>query len=53
MKKAVTLVNDKQDEEIKNNGYITFETFKTFIKEVSQKTKIPLVELQARLLLKK
>ena len=52
MKKAVTLVNDKQDEEIKNNGYITLETFKTFIKEVSQKTKIPLVELQAKIITK-
>ena len=44
MKKAVTLVNDKQDEEIKNNGYITLD-IQTFIKEVSQKTKILLVEL--------
>jgi DNA polymerase elongation subunit (family B) len=52
MKKAVVLVNNMQDEEIKNKGYITLEKFKTFIKEVSQKTKIPLVELQAKIITK-
>ena len=52
MKQAVIAVNNLQDEEIKQNGYITLDKYKSFIQNISKKTKIPLSELQDKIITK-